>query len=464
MISWSAPPGLPDAQGAVPLGDRPEVRRDEARRRSRATPSGRSRASSATQPARQLSAPQMPNATVIGSPRLDRPVAGAEQPEPRPRPGREHQVARERRPVPAAGAGLPPPRSCRAAARAAARRHAVATSGVAACSNAASWSTSLITRRPSAGSISRSFAFSTSADPPDERAELVHDEGGHLHPRPVRERLPAERRRPGCHARSPPPPGSRAAAATGRAAGSGRLKSWNRLAAHRRAARRRPSPALVARRGSRAGRRARRPASPPRTAGRTRSGTRGWRCARGPRRRRGGRIPRASARARGARPPAPRTASAGSSGRGPGTPKSGRSTVASRAVRHRRSSSSARRAASTGRPRPRRARCRTNRSAGDASATARSPSGQVTRTSASVAGPSPTCVQPSWPPMWPPPTTTSRRPMTVSPTRISTTAPIASRLPPGWRSRYAEPVAHRRRRVGRPRADVAPHARPAHRG
>ena len=85
-----------------------------------------------------------------------------------------------------------------------------------------------------------------------------------------------------------------------------------------------------------------------------------------------------------------------------------------------------------------------------------SPSGQVTRTCASLAAPSPRWVQPSWPPMWPPPTAVSRRVM-ASPTLLSMIAPIASRLPPGWSQSNPEPVAHRCRRVDRTGPHVAPH-------
>ncbi len=61
--------GLPDAERPVPLRDRLEVRPDQPLDVVAGSPSGSSAASSTTKPARQLSAPQMPNATVKRSPR-----------------------------------------------------------------------------------------------------------------------------------------------------------------------------------------------------------------------------------------------------------------------------------------------------------------------------------------------------------------------------------------------------------
>ena len=91
--------GLPDAQGGVPLGDRAEVRRDEALHVV---------GDVVRHAAGVLGDP--PGPAVEGAPDaerhghrvpgLDPAVAGAQQPEPRTRPGREHRVARERRAVP----------------------------------------------------------------------------------------------------------------------------------------------------------------------------------------------------------------------------------------------------------------------------------------------------------------------------------------------------------------------------
>ena len=80
-----------------------------------------------------------------------------------------------------------------------------------------------------------------------------------------------------------------------------------------------------------------------------------------------------------------------------------------------------------------------------------SPSGHVTRTSALVAGPSPTWVGPSWPLLWPPPMVTSRASVR-SPIRISIQAPIASRFGPSWTTSMRDPVRPRRSIVG----DVPP--------
>ncbi len=72
--------GLADPQRPVPLRDRLEVRARPAARRSRGSPRGSSAASSTTNPARQFSAPQMPNATVNRSPRSIRRSLGLSRP------------------------------------------------------------------------------------------------------------------------------------------------------------------------------------------------------------------------------------------------------------------------------------------------------------------------------------------------------------------------------------------------
>ena len=218
MIAWSAPPDLADPERAVPLGDGLEVRRHEPVDVV---------ADAVRQPARVLRHEPGPAVERAPDPErdgqrvaaLDRAVAGAQQPEPRPRPGGEHQVARQRRPVPAEERDRLGLGHARTQARGAARRTPFEVR-VAACSNAASWSTSLMTRSPSAGSIEQVVRVLDDAGRADERAQLVREVRGHLEPRPVRERLPADARRPASRARSPPPPGSRRAAATGRAAAS----------------------------------------------------------------------------------------------------------------------------------------------------------------------------------------------------------------------------------------------------
>ena len=315
-----------------------------------------------------------------------------------------------------------------------------------------------MTRSPSAGSISRSFAFSTRAARADERPQLVHDvrraPRSATGPRTASSRA----RRPGSRARSPPPPGSRASGRDRSRGCIGRLKSWNRWRAHRAAAPRRPCP-----RHSLPDEDRRRVVGPddehrllePRVEPGEERDVRAVLAVRVD----DEAVERARVRARAQRGDAlgvrarPGSRAAGRASRS----RAGRSSPAARSP----SSSPPHRArrASTARPR-RRPRSMTHEPvAGDAHATA--PPRRRARSPAPrprVAGPSPTCVQPSWPPMCPPPTTTSRRPMTVSPTRTSTSAPIASRLPPGCAQPQPEPVAHRRGRAGGARADVAPHA------
>ena len=123
----------------------------------------------------------------------------------------------------------------------------------------------------------------------------------------------------------------------------------------------------------------------------------------------------------------------------PGARTSGRSTGASRAVRAAMSPPLDRRVGWSRIGRPRRA------------ATGRpSPSGQVTRTSALVAGPSPTWIGPRVPLACPPPTVRSRS-STSSPTRTRQPRPDGVAVRAGLLEVDAEPVARPGRRPRAPR-------------
>ena len=218
MIACSVAAGLPDVERAVPLGDGREVRPDEP-------------VDVVADPVRQLggvldhearpAGQRAPDPERDGEPvaALDRPVARAEQPERRPRSRGQHHVARQRHPVPAEEARRPRTRAGPAGARGAAAGRR-STSRTTAHSNVASWSTSLMIRRPSAGSISRSRWRSRrgrSARPARaarRRCTPAARSG------PAGRRSSSRRRRPGCPARCPRRRGSPRAAATGRAAGS----------------------------------------------------------------------------------------------------------------------------------------------------------------------------------------------------------------------------------------------------
>ena len=181
---------LTDVQRPVPLGDRLEVRADEpldvvADRRRAAPP-----ASSTTNPARQLSAPQMPNAVVNGSPRSIGRSPGLSSPNRARGPAvsiRWHE------------SGAPFHSSSRTASRSvipgrspASRLRTPCDVWHAAHSNAASCSTSLTTRSPSAASMSRSVAFSTRPAGPVRPAQLVDEERRRLDDVPAGVRLPAD--------------------------------------------------------------------------------------------------------------------------------------------------------------------------------------------------------------------------------------------------------------------------------
>ena len=238
----------------------------------------------------------------------------------------------------------------------------------------------------------------------------------------------------------------------------GRLRSWSSAAAHRQRRRAGHAPALVADEDGRARRPARRRGWPPRNGDRSPSGSSCWRCARDRRRRRRARsrvapLAPAGFEARGVgrgrerrhrlgvaevgqrrRSPAVRRSLAALPAAGPVTRRS-----ASGVARHRRRSAPR---STTAKP-----------STGSGSHGPTSPSGHWTRTSAVCAGPSPKCVQPSWPPWWPPPTVSSRS-MTRSPILTLIQAPMASRFGAWLLEPDGRPVTHRRRRIGRPRSDA----------
>ena len=196
-------------------------------------PAGSPAASSTTKPARQLSPPQIPNATVNGSPRSIGPVARAQQSEACPLAGRQHEVARQRRPVPAQEAdrlALAHP-GAQAAQQA---EHAVARSGRPTYSKAASWSTSLMTRKPVAGvdqqvrwRSRRGRSTRTSSRSASTRY------AGTSSRRPLRVRSSS----PTTPTREPAPtPSSARISASGRERSRGwpgRLRSWKQLTAHR---------------------------------------------------------------------------------------------------------------------------------------------------------------------------------------------------------------------------------------
>ena len=150
---------------------------------------------------------------------LDRPVARAEQPERGPRAGGEHQVARQRRAVPAR-AGAPPRARVMPGPQAGQQLRTPLDVWHAAHSNAASCSTSLMTRSPSAGSISRSVGVldERRAGPIRPRSSSTRKAGASIVAR-LGVRLPADDADPAARPDALVARGSPRAAATGRAAG-----------------------------------------------------------------------------------------------------------------------------------------------------------------------------------------------------------------------------------------------------
>ena len=201
----------------------------------------------------------MPNATVNAIAALDGPVAGAEQAERGPRSGGQHQVARQRRPVPAQQARRPPARSCPAAGRAA----AVATPSEvwqAAHSKAASCSTSLIDAQPVGGVDEQvvGVLHETAPAPTRPRSSSTRKAGTSIG-RPIGVRLPARRRR---RARPRPMPSSaRIVRQRPRAVArlAGQAEVLEQVAAHRQRRGAGHAVALVAHQDGRARRSARRP-------------------------------------------------------------------------------------------------------------------------------------------------------------------------------------------------------------
>ena len=216
MIAWSAAADLPDVDRGVPRADRREVGPNEpidvvADRRRQLAGLLHDEPGAARQRAPD---PERPRERVAA---LDPPVAGAEQAETRPRPGSQHEVARERPAVPAeqatASRSVMPRRSPTSSVRMPLEVWQPAHSSAAICS------ASLMTRSPSAGSINRSVALRP-------RCCRRPTRGARRPGTPARRcararRTSSSRRcRRVCPYRSPPTGGSPPAAGIGPAAGS----------------------------------------------------------------------------------------------------------------------------------------------------------------------------------------------------------------------------------------------------
>ena len=241
-------------------------------------------------PARHVSAPQVPKAMVNGSPRSMTRSDGLRRPKRRVGPAESMRWQLSGSPI--GRIRLAASNSRMPARRPNSTRLIASEACDAANSNCASWSISLIARRPVLAAMRISVALTTAAGRPDDGPDRVDDERRDLDPGLRRRRLvaaeilPARRCRPLRRRRSRPRAAGRRAAACG--CGPGRAgRRAGRASPRGRSAERRA--ALVFRAGQHHRHRARRrpPSAPPRSAGRSRSGRRGWRNARGRHRRRG---------------------------------------------------------------------------------------------------------------------------------------------------------------------------------
>ena len=235
--------GLADVKRLVPLDDAPRSTARRAGRRSRRMSPGSSAASSTTNPARQFSAPQIPNAVVNRSPRSIGRSPGLSSPSVARGPavsirwqdsGQPFQPSRA-----TASRSVSPGRRPRAAGGRRSR------SGSAAHSSAASCSTSLMTRRPSRGvdeEVGRVL---------DERRSRRSAPAARRRGTPALELRPVGIRLPADDADAAPAaiPSSPRISASGRDRSRGwpgRLRSWKQDAAHRQRRGAGHPPALVA--------------------------------------------------------------------------------------------------------------------------------------------------------------------------------------------------------------------------
>ena len=184
-------------------------------------------APSTTKPARQLSAPQIPKATVSGSPRSMTRSPGLRRPYRARGPAvsmRWHESG-----APLHSRSRTASRSRIPGLRPQSRFRTPVEVSPAACSKAAIWSGSLMTRRPSAASMRRSVAFSTDPlGPASERRVSTRYAGASIQ---ARSRGAFQ---PTTPTRAPAPmPASPRIASSGRDRSRGwlgRLSSWNSTA------------------------------------------------------------------------------------------------------------------------------------------------------------------------------------------------------------------------------------------
>ena len=218
MIAWRAPPVWPTWSALVPLGDRLEVRRDQPLDVVRAPRPAAPSASSTTNPARQLSAPHTPNATVIGSPASIRRSPGLSSPSAARGPAvsirwHESGIPFQFRSLTASASVIPGRRPVqqaphpvgRLARRVLEHRELVHV---------------VDDPQPVRGVHQQVVRVLDEAGDPGQAAERVRDVRRAPRAASGRRTASSRSRRPGCRARSPPPPGCRRAAATGRAAAS----------------------------------------------------------------------------------------------------------------------------------------------------------------------------------------------------------------------------------------------------